>query len=43
VGIFHTTALPGWEPSARRLVDILIAGSLSKPRRTSAPTRTRQK
>ena len=27
VGIFHTTALPGWEPSARRLVDILIAGS----------------
>jgi AcrR family transcriptional regulator len=33
VGIFHTTALPGWEPSARRLVDILIAGSRSaKPR-----------
>jgi AcrR family transcriptional regulator len=27
VGIFHTTALAGWEPSARRLVDILIAGS----------------
>jgi AcrR family transcriptional regulator len=27
VGIFHTTAIPGWEPSARRLVDILIAGS----------------
>ncbi len=27
VGIFHTTALPGWEPSARRIVDILIAGS----------------
>lgn len=27
VGVFHTTALPGWEPSARRLVDILIAGS----------------
>lgn len=27
VGIFHTTAMPGWEPSARRLVDILIAGS----------------
>jgi AcrR family transcriptional regulator len=27
VGIFHTTALPGWEQSARRLVDILIAGS----------------
>ena len=29
VGIFHTTALPGWEQSARRLVDILIAGSRS--------------
>ena len=28
-GVFHTTALPGWEPSARRLVDILIAGSRS--------------
>jgi AcrR family transcriptional regulator len=27
VGIFHTTAFPGWEESARRLVDILIAGS----------------
>jgi AcrR family transcriptional regulator len=27
IGVFHTTALPGWEPSARRLVDILIAGS----------------
>ncbi len=31
VGVFHTTALPGWEPSARRLVDILIAGSRSRP------------
>jgi AcrR family transcriptional regulator len=27
VGVFHTAALPGWEPSARRLVDILITGS----------------
>jgi AcrR family transcriptional regulator len=27
IGIFHTTALPGWEESARRLVDILITGS----------------
>jgi AcrR family transcriptional regulator len=27
VGVFHTTALPGWEQSARRIVDILIAGS----------------
>ena len=29
VGVFHTTAMPGWEQSARRLVNILIAGSLS--------------
>jgi AcrR family transcriptional regulator len=29
IGVFHTTALPGWEQSARRLVDILIAGSRS--------------
>ena len=29
VGVFHTTAVPGWEQSARRLVDILIAGSRS--------------
>jgi AcrR family transcriptional regulator len=27
VGIFHTTYDPGWEQTARRLVDILIAGS----------------
>ncbi len=27
VGVFHTTAVPGWEQSARRIVDILIAGS----------------
>ena len=27
VGVFHTTVLPGWEASARRIVDILIAGS----------------
>ena len=30
VGVFHTTALPGWEPSARRIVNILIAGSRPK-------------
>jgi AcrR family transcriptional regulator len=30
IGVFHTTALPGWEASARRLVDILIAGSRPK-------------
>jgi hypothetical protein len=27
VGIFHTGYEPGWEQTARRLVDILIAGS----------------
>ena len=27
VGVFHTMAIPGWEASARRLVEILIAGS----------------
>lgn len=27
IGVFHTTAMPGWEASARRIVDILIAGS----------------
>jgi AcrR family transcriptional regulator len=31
VGVFHTAALPGWEQSARRIVDILIAGSRSAP------------
>ena len=31
VGVFHTTAFPGWEQSARRIVDILIAGSLQQP------------
>ena len=43
VGIFHTTAVPGWEPSARRLVDILIAGSRSTPERASTPLRKRQR
>lgn len=30
VGVFHTTSLPGWEPSARRIVDVLIDGSRRK-------------
>jgi AcrR family transcriptional regulator len=41
VGVFHTTAVPGWEPSARRLVDILIAGSRPTAKNPSAPRRTR--
>jgi AcrR family transcriptional regulator len=36
VGVFHTTALPGWEQSARRLVDILIAGSRPTPKHANA-------
>jgi AcrR family transcriptional regulator len=36
VGIFHTTALPGWEQSARRIVDILIAGSRSAAKHVNA-------
>jgi AcrR family transcriptional regulator len=27
IGVFNTTSLPGWEASARRIVDILIEGS----------------
>jgi len=30
IGVFHTTLLPGWESSARRIVDILIDGSRTK-------------
>jgi AcrR family transcriptional regulator len=43
VGVFHTAALPGWEASARRLVDILIAGSRSMPKHLSRPSRNGQK
>ena len=35
VGVFHTTYEPGWEQTARRLVDILIAGSLASTVRRS--------
>lgn len=43
VGVFHTSAIPGWEASARRLVDILIAGSSSRLRHPPAPPRNRKK
>ena len=43
IGVFHTSALPGWEPSARRLVDILIAGSRSTPKELSTRPRTRKR
>lgn len=31
IGVSHVPSGPGWQPSARRLVDILIAGSRSHP------------
>jgi AcrR family transcriptional regulator len=43
VGIFYTTAQPGWEPSARRIVDILIAGSRPTNKKRHAPPRTLKK
>jgi AcrR family transcriptional regulator len=42
VGVFHTTALPGWEESARRIVDILIAGSRSSTPHANATSITRK-
>lgn len=27
IGVFHTTFIPGWEDSARRIVDLLLAGA----------------
>ena len=45
IGVFHTVLLPGWEASARRIVDILIDGSRPKglsresKRRTTVGTR----
>ncbi len=41
IGVFHTTALPGWEESARRLVDILIAGSRSPQKPPASRTRSK--
>ena len=43
IGVFHTTAQPGWEPSARRLVDILLSGSRSTPEPPPTPPRARPK
>jgi AcrR family transcriptional regulator len=42
VGVFHTTALPGWEPSARRIVDILIAGSRSPAKHGNAASNAKK-
>ncbi len=30
IGVFHTTAMPGWEASARRIVDVVLEGSRAK-------------
>jgi AcrR family transcriptional regulator len=37
IGVFHTTGIPGWEASARRIVDMLIDGSraTAKPKMKS--------
>jgi hypothetical protein len=43
VDIFHTTALPGWEPGARRLLDILITGLRLMPTHPPRPSRNRKK
>lgn len=37
IGVFHTTELPGWEQSARRIVDLLITGSLATSKPYVAP------
>ncbi len=42
VGVFHTTALPGWEASARRIVDLLIAGARAGKNSTLQADRLRQ-
>ena len=33
LGVFFTTALPGWEESARRIVDLLVDGALAHQNR----------
>ena len=34
LGVFFTTAWPGWEESARRIVDLLLEGALMRPGRS---------
>ncbi len=43
VGVFHTASRPGWEASARRIVDILIEGSraVAVPRKPARGARGR--
>jgi AcrR family transcriptional regulator len=36
IGIFHTTTIPGWEESARRIVNILIEGSRPTARKRTS-------
>jgi AcrR family transcriptional regulator len=41
IGIFHTTAIPGWEQSARRIVNMLIDGS--RPTTSRSTSRKQRK
>ena len=43
IGVFYTTAMPGWEASARRIVGMLIAGARAEPEQGNTPARTRKK
>ena len=43
VGVFHTTSMPGWEQSGRRIVDMLIAGSSAKLEHPSAKSKPEKK
>lgn len=43
IGVLHTAPQPGWERSARRLVDILIAGSRPVPKQAETKNLTRRK
>ncbi len=42
VGVFYTTALPAWEESARRIVDILIDGSRATAPGSASVSRNRR-
>ena len=43
IGVFFTTALPGWEASARRIVEMLIAGSRPAPEPSDASHHARKR
>ena len=43
IGVFHTTSLPDWESSARRIVGILIEGSRQKTDAGASPSQAKGK